>query len=209
MPYSTRKFITRQMLRNEPDMLFVFGDNMIEQGLGGQAKEMRGEPNAVGIPTKRLPATRQSAFFRDGDLRDARPKIEAAFLRLAFHLLKGGEVVWPADGIGTGLAELKTRSPVIWCLIENNRQILAATAGDDNRSDRIDQLETALQRIEQWSQAYPLSVFPEPDLKKARVLLEAGGITLDAISAHCMRHVVTGVGEIAREALKTSSDDTA
>jgi hypothetical protein len=66
---------------------------------------------------------------------------------------------------------------------------------------RIEQLEDALHRIEQWSQSYPLDVFPEPDLKKARALLEAGGITLDSVSAHCMRHVIIGVGEIARLAL--------
>ena len=66
---------------------------------------------------------------------------------------------------------------------------------------RIERLEDALHKIDSWSQAYPLEVFPEPDLKKARELLEAGGITLDSVSAHCMRHVVTGVGEIARVAL--------
>jgi hypothetical protein len=67
--------------------------------------------------------------------------------------------------------------------------------------DRIQKLKEALERIEQWSRAYPLDIFQEPDLKKARQLLEAGGMTLDAISAYCMRHVVEGVGKIAREAL--------
>lgn len=66
---------------------------------------------------------------------------------------------------------------------------------------RIDALEQALHEIVSWSEAYPLAVFPEPDFKKARALLEAGGITLDAVSASCMRHVVTGVGDIARRAL--------
>ena len=70
-----------------------------------------------------------------------------------------------------------------------------------DEENRIDRLESALQRIDSWSRAYPLDIFPEPDLKKARALLEAGGITLDSISAHCMRHVVEGVGKIAREAL--------
>lgn len=67
--------------------------------------------------------------------------------------------------------------------------------------DRTERLEEALHQIVQWSEAYPLSVFPEPDWNKARALLEAGGITLDAVSAHCMRHVIDGVGKIAREAL--------
>jgi len=68
--------------------------------------------------------------------------------------------------------------------------------------DRIADLEQALQRIAEWSDAYPLKIFPEPDWKKAQALLEAGGMTLDAISASNMRHVVEGVGKIAKDALK-------
>jgi hypothetical protein len=71
----------------------------------------------------------------------------------------------------------------------------------DITADRADDYEDALEEIRSWSEAYPLTVFPEPDLKKARALLEAGGMTLDSISAHCMRHVVEGVGEIAKTAL--------
>jgi hypothetical protein len=38
-------------------------------------------------------------------------------------------------------------------------------------------------------------------LRKAADLLRAGGITLDAVSASAIRHVIEGVGEIARRAL--------
>jgi hypothetical protein len=62
--------------------------------------------------------------------------------------------------------------------------------------------KSALDRIVLWSEAYPIDILPKPDLEKARALLEAGGITLDSISAHCMRHVVEGVGKIARKALR-------
>jgi hypothetical protein len=65
-----------------------------------------------------------------------------------------------------------------------------------------DRMERALRAIVSWSEAYPLTVFPEPDFIKARELLEAGGMTLDAISASSMRHVVEGVGKIAKEALQ-------
>lgn len=64
-----------------------------------------------------------------------------------------------------------------------------------------DKMEDALQRIVSWSRAYPLTVFPEPDMKKAAELLQAGGMTLDAVSASNMRHVIEGVGKIAREGL--------
>lgn len=80
-------------------------------------------------------------------------------------------------------------------------ELKRAKAVMDAAADYMDVMREALQSIVSWSEAYPLQVFPEPDLKKARALLEAGGITLDSISAHCMRHVVVGVGEIARKAL--------
>jgi hypothetical protein len=67
--------------------------------------------------------------------------------------------------------------------------------------DVIETLGEALEKIDQWAHAYPLCVFPEPDFKKARELLEAGGITLDAVSASCMRRVILGVAEITRAAL--------
>lgn len=59
----------------------------------------------------------------------------------------------------------------------------------------------ALRDIERWSKAYPLKVFPEPDLEAARTALQTAGITLDAVSASAMRHVITEVGAIARAAL--------
>ena len=46
-----------------------------------------------------------------------------------------------------------------------------------------------------------MDVFPEPDFKRAHELLKAGGMTLDAVSASAIRHVVTGVSKIARKAL--------
>lgn len=67
---------------------------------------------------------------------------------------------------------------------------------------REEKMETALRQIMAWSEAYPLTVFAEPDYKKAAELLRAGGMTLDSISADAMRHVVEGVGKIAREALE-------
>jgi hypothetical protein len=65
----------------------------------------------------------------------------------------------------------------------------------------IENYEEALQHIVSWSKAYPLDIFPEPNFKRARELLQAGGISLDAVSASCMRHVVEGVGKIASDAL--------
>lgn len=74
------------------------------------------------------------------------------------------------------------------------------------RAER-DRLRDALERVQQWADAYPLEVFPEPDFKRAHEVLTAAGMTLDAISASNMRHSMKGVREIARAALAEGRAD--
>jgi hypothetical protein len=66
-------------------------------------------------------------------------------------------------------------------------------------ANRIQEGEKAIEKIEKikdWSKAYPLDVFPEPDFKKAHKILKENGMTLDAISASNMRHVLNGILEL-------------
>lgn len=75
-------------------------------------------------------------------------------------------------------------------------------------TEREDRMEEALHRIASWAEAYPLEVFPEPDaayFAKANEVLKANGMTLDRLSAAAMRHVITRVGHIAKEALDDSA----
>ncbi len=116
-----RDHITRAMLKAEPDTLFVFGDNLARLGLGGQVKEMRGEPNAVGIPTKATPRMGDGAFFSDADFIQWANAAARDVLRLCLHQ---GTIVWPSAGIGTGLAQLEERAPLIWKSIEELRLLL-------------------------------------------------------------------------------------
>lgn len=67
--------------------------------------------------------------------------------------------------------------------------------------DRVSRMEDALHKIQTWARAYPVNVFPEPDLKRAAEVLALNGISLDAISAHAMRHVLDGLAEIAQAGL--------
>ena len=69
---------------------------------------------------------------------------------------------------------------------------------------RIEELEEALLRIVQWADAYPSHIFHVPtpaELKKAHEVLKASGMTIDALSAHSMRHALRGVGDIAKGVL--------
>lgn len=110
----------REMIRANPQVLFVFGDNLARVGLGGQAKEARGEMNAIGIPTKISP----SEYMVDEDYEAVKEPIVQAFVTLAQHLQHGYDVVWPFDGIGTGLARLPETAPGIFEGIENCKQAL-------------------------------------------------------------------------------------
>ena len=119
MPLIYQKIIKRSDLKDNPDVLYVFGDNMERKGFGGQAAEMRGEPNAVGIVTKKKPSMADDAFFTKDDYALAEPEITRSFSRLKKHIDQGGIVVWPSDDIGTGRAQLPERAPTIWQLICN------------------------------------------------------------------------------------------
>jgi len=124
-------WLTRQQLRSQSSDLFAWGDNLARAGgaqnpRSGQAFACRGEPNAVGIPTKKRPSMENAAFFSDDDFDQVAPEIDAAIARLSSHLAAGGTVVWPADGIGTGRAELARRAPRLWAHLEQCRERLFA-----------------------------------------------------------------------------------
>jgi hypothetical protein len=112
MPLIRQKFISRKDVRdNFPNTIYLFGDNMQRSGFGGQAAEMRGEPNALGVPTKWSPHMGDKAFFSDSDWEKVLDAIEYPFWVCEAWLLFGKNVVLPEDGLGTGLSELPTRAP--------------------------------------------------------------------------------------------------
>lgn len=103
-------YITRAHLRSHPGKTFLFGDNLMRVGYGGQAREMRGEPNAIGIPTKKRPTNDPEAFFSDLEYERNTAAIDRAFDRLS-ALPPGSIVVIPAAGLGTGRADLPRMAP--------------------------------------------------------------------------------------------------
>lgn len=121
-------WVTRQDLQDNPNTLYMFGDNMMRQGMGGQAGAMRGEPNAVGVPTKWAPGRDPDDFFNDwvmGMTPDLVGKaINQAFSRAYSHMKAGGTVAIPADGLGTGLSELPQRAPSVLGYIEGLIKLL-------------------------------------------------------------------------------------
>jgi hypothetical protein len=107
-----RRFITREYVRANRDKLFLFGDNLERRGFGGQAAAMRGEPNAIGIPTKKSPSYSANAFFSDEEFDRNKPAIDLAFARILRAVTDTiRAIVIPSDGLGTGRAQLDKRAP--------------------------------------------------------------------------------------------------
>jgi len=73
------------------------------------------------------------------------------------------------------------------------------------KDEKITKLIDALTRIDIRAKAYPLDNYPKPDLKKAAKVLKEAGMTLDAISADAIRHVLGGIKNIVTEALKENN----
>lgn len=115
------KKYTRVYIQSHPDWLFVFGDNLERRGLGGQAGQVRGEPNAIGIATKRAPTMERDAFLNDGDYNDWFVEEKPTLARLIKASQNDRTIIWPLFGLNTRLANLEKSAPRIWNDIEQLR----------------------------------------------------------------------------------------
>lgn len=122
--YRTDRIIKRGKVRQNPDVLYLFGDNMVRKGLGGQAKELRGEPNTVGIITKKYPTNKENSFFRDDDFKLFRDLLiedmEIVISKIQSGIYKA--IVIPK--IGVGLAKLPQYAPKCWKLLQTSLKSL-------------------------------------------------------------------------------------
>jgi hypothetical protein len=114
-----QEWISRADLQDNPDKIYVFGDNVERYGYGGQAREMRGEPNAFGIPTKWAPSMSDDAYFSDRQYNDIVIILDLHFQKLRSHIENGTSVVFPTNGIGTGLSQLPQRAPIVNDFLQN------------------------------------------------------------------------------------------
>jgi hypothetical protein len=121
MPLIYQKRISRADLRANPEQIYVFGDNVQRKGLGGQAYEMRGEPNSFGIPTKWFPKMTPEAFFWDSQRDKIEPILDPLYLHLIRILKEGRTIVWPEDDIGTGMSRMNVYAPKIWAELRDIR----------------------------------------------------------------------------------------
>ena len=100
------------------------------------------------------------------------------------------------------LREIPREQRLVWTELDGLKATHYVPVGRyaHEAADEIERFGEVREWVEQWAEAYPLDLFPEPDLKKARAALESVGLTLDAVSASSMRHVITQVRDKMRPA---------
>lgn len=136
--YKTKQFYTEDLLRANKDKAFLFGDNTLGRGKGGQAA-IRDERNALGIPTKRLPSNDLDAFFYEHEIDRFIGKVVTA-LNYVSAVAERTHIVVPIDAngsisLGLGLAALDKNSPTTYRLICAYLEALADRYGGWRNAD--------------------------------------------------------------------------
>lgn len=119
--------ITRSIIKANPNKLFVFGDNNIRKGLGGQAKEARGEPNAYGISTKKIPSNAEDSFMTDSELEENKAIIRDDVNKIITAWKSGKYIKIVLPPIGTGMAKLPEKAPQTWAFLQSELSRLENT----------------------------------------------------------------------------------
>lgn len=110
----------------EDTHIFVFGDNLLGWGKGGQAV-IRGLPNAYGVPTKKSPDMFESSFFSDDEYQDNCRAIRRAVAKIP----KDGRPWVTHRDIGKGLAKLDRCAPLTY------QYLLRALGIPENREEQV------------------------------------------------------------------------
>ena len=115
-----------EQCEKNPNKLYIFGDNAMRVGNGGQA-QIRPADNSYGIATKSTPMTNELAYF--GDRQDEADIIFGDIVEL-YDVYMGmtesnyDTIVFPADGLGTGLSQMPERSPKLYKWMNSTIEML-------------------------------------------------------------------------------------
>lgn len=101
-----KEYYSVKMCREHPTWLFIYGDNWLSVGKGGQAI-IRDEPNSFGISSKYSCAE----SYSDKRMYDNRMAIKIETDLLLDIADKYEAIVFPFNGLGTGLAQLPKLAP--------------------------------------------------------------------------------------------------
>ena len=92
--------ITKEYLNNNPNYIFIFGDNTLRKGKGGAAK-LRDEPNSYGFITKKYPNNQNNSFYKPEEYQYV---FDIEFEKLKDLIIKNPNKKFLISKLGAGLA---------------------------------------------------------------------------------------------------------
>jgi len=120
------EYYSVEQCRANRDTLYIFGDNLIRIGSGGQAI-IRSERNVFGLPTKIFPLNSPQSYLHDYD-QESYLYVTKFYCNVFMKLdkLSTGykKVVFPAAGLGTGLSRMPEHAPKLLKYIDFRVSIL-------------------------------------------------------------------------------------
>lgn len=138
-------FYTVELLRANPNKIYVFGDNAQRYGKKGQSV-IRDEPNAFGVANKLRPHGSMDSYFSDNDDKHWQI-IHDDLSKLKTLQEQGCTIVFPAGGLGTGLSRMPELCPR---LFDKLNQFLLVEFGFDNIKGVLVLPKTAEQVFAEW-----------------------------------------------------------
>ena len=131
-----KAWYTKDYVLSRGRALFIFGDNTQRVGMAGQAT-IRMCFNATGLATKFAPSMEPSSFFSDHLLDVCKKRIDEDIEKIKTRLTRDEffeTVVFPVDGLGTGLSQLPQRAPQVWMYLCNRLlEEFNITTGQDGK----------------------------------------------------------------------------
>lgn len=115
--YTDNRSITETEILNNPTILYIFGDNLLRKGYGGQARVCRGKSNTFGIRVKKEPNDNPNSFFTDREffkLSDYIKEDIVQILKLSIEYKK----IFILSNIGEGRARLLEKAPKLYDLLK-------------------------------------------------------------------------------------------
>lgn len=92
--------VTVSYLDQHPEIIFVYGDNLIHKGMGGAAA-LRHHPNSYGFLTKKYPDMRSTSSYYPEEYR---PIFQKELDKLIRHIEEHPDKIYLISKLGSGLA---------------------------------------------------------------------------------------------------------
>ena len=111
-----KEWYSVKQCRDNPRNLYIFGDNTFRKGKAGQA-QIRDEVNSFGVCTKWAPNMSEGAFFKD--FENCMKIVDRDLDELIKQKDKWDNIVFPYDGLGTGLSDMPNKAPLLYRIMKD------------------------------------------------------------------------------------------